>query len=220
MNLLFITNPSKTEFNDTVDRILQRPEYASLRRNVTNYIDRFKEWIQEALSKLLSDLFANVEIGSGISDILVVIALVVFTVLIVYIAVRIGRTFERRKRIKEILGEKIDENTTPASLKLKAADFAKLGDIREAIRYDFIGLLLLMHERNVVYLDETKTNEEIYMYLMRKKFNLLQQMRNCINIFNQVWYGHKSGNSDLYKEWTENAAKLWNEVNIHAAKDK
>ena len=220
MNLLFITNPSKTEFNDTVDKVLQRPEYASLRRNITNYIDRFKEWVQEALSKIFSDLFSNVAIGSGISDILVIVALIVFTILIVYIAVRIGRTFERRKRIKEILGERIDENTTPASLKLKAAGLAQIGNIREAIRFDFIGLLLLMHERNVVYLDETKTNEEIYMYLLRKKFNLLKQMKNCINIFNQVWYGHKDGSNDLYKEWTGNAVELWNEVNTYAAKDK
>jgi hypothetical protein len=213
-------DPSKTEFNDTVDKVLQRPEYSGLRKNLTNYIDRFKEWLQELLTDLLSGLFSNVTIGSGISDILVILALVVFTVLVIYIAVKIGKTFERRKRIKEILGERIDEKTTPATLKLKASGFAQAGDIRSAIRYDFIGLLLLMHERNVVYLDDTKTNEEIYRYLVRKKFNLLQQLRDCIRIFNQIWYGHKIGDRQLYEEWTKNVTELWNEVNMYEAKDK
>jgi hypothetical protein len=220
VNLLFITDPSKTEFNNTVDEILRRPEYDGLRRDVTNYIDKFKEWLQELLTDLLEGLFSKVSIGSGFSTVLVIIALLIFTVLIIFIIVKIGKSFERRKRVKEILGEKIDDNTTPSTLKTKAAAFAEVGDIRQAIRFGFIALLLLMHERNVVYLDETRTNEEIYRYLARKKFDSLLQLRGCINIFNLVWYGHKIGTKDMYEEWNQNVTALWNEVNIYETKDK
>lgn len=219
VDLLFITDPSKTEFNDTVDKILQRSEYDSLRTNVTNYIDRFREWLVKVLKDLLSGLFSNVEVGSGIADIIVIISLILFTILIIYIAVRIGRTFERRKKVREILGERIDENTTPATLKQKAAVSAQAGNIREAIRYDFIALLLLMHDRSVIYLEDTKTNGEIYSYLARKSFTALQPLKSCIDIFNLVWYGHKTEKKDIvYEEWTRNITVLWDEVTIYEAK--
>lgn len=77
-----------------------------------------------------------------------------------------------------------------------------------------------MHEKRLIYLEETKTNEEIYQYLKRRRFNLLQDMWLCINLFNLVWYGHKRGNQEMYNQWTRSMSNLWNEVKIYEEKVK
>jgi hypothetical protein len=128
------------------------------------------------------------------------------------IIIKVNKTFDKKARVKEILGERIDGKVTPSSLRNKGLGFTKSGDFRQAIRYDFIAVLLLMHEKNLLYLDETKTGEEIYYYLTRNKFELVVIFKKLVNIFNSSWYGHKPSNQKLYDEWNSIIELIWNGV--------
>lgn len=215
---------SQTEFNNTVDSILQRPEYRHLKNVLRDLIDRIKESIKNWLTEIIKRTFSNMKNVSSVSDrlstIFMIIGILVIVAIIVLIVVTVNKTLEGKGRIKEILGEKIDSRTTPNSLREKAANFIKDGDYRQGIRYEFIALLLLMHEKNIVYLDEAKTNQEIYNCLKTHKFHDLKSFKYLGDVFNSSWYGHKPMENNEYDNWNSTINLLWNEVINYEEKDK
>jgi hypothetical protein len=216
VRLLSLVIPSKNQFDDTVHSILKRTEYTHLRNPLKDFMDKAKESLKETLLKWFKKNFANMDNAAAISDrlstIFMIIGILVIAAIIVVIIVKVNKTFERKRRVKEILGEKIDGRTTPSSLRQKASSFREAGDFRQSIRYDFIALLLLMHEKNLVYLDETKTNEEIFKYLQKNSFDRVDIFKRISDIFNSTWYGHRIADKDSYKAWSNSLELLWNEV--------
>jgi hypothetical protein len=208
--------PSKNQFDDTVHNVLKRTEYTHLKNPLKDFMDKAKESLKETLLKWFKKNFSNMDNAAAVSDklstIFMIIGILVIVTIIVVIIVKVNKTFERKRRVKEILGEKIDDRTTPSSLRQKASNFREAGDLRQAIRYDFIALLLLMHEKNLVYLDETKTNEEIFKYLRKNSFDRVDIFKRISDIFNSTWYGHRIADEDNYKAWSNSIALLWNEV--------
>jgi hypothetical protein len=208
--------PTKNQFDDTVNGILKRTEYAHFKNPIKDFINKAKESLKEALASWFKKNFSNMDNTAAVSDklstIFMIIGILVIVAIIIVIIVKVNKTFERKRRVKEILGEKIDDRTTPSSLKRKALSFRETGDLRQAIRYDFIALLLLMHEKNLVYLDETKTNEEIFKYLRKNSFDRVDVFKRISDIFNSAWYGHRIDDEDSYKSWSNSIALLWDEV--------
>jgi hypothetical protein len=221
VKLLSLIIPTKSEFENTVDTILKSTEYRHLKNPLRDFIDKAKSTIKNWFLKWIEKTFSNVknpgEISDTLSTIFMIIGILVILAIIVVIVLKINKGFERKRRVKEILGEKIDARTTPQSLRQKAADFIQAGDLRQAVRYDFIALLLLMHEKNLVYLDETKTNEEIYKYLKKNEFSILDKFKNLIDNFNFTWYGHKELDMTSYGKWNDDIKQVWNEVLKHEA---
>lgn len=211
-----IATPSKTQYDTVIKDILASPGYSHLRSGLTDMINRIKEklseWIFEILKKSFSNMSSALEISNGLSVIFMIIGILLIFGILILIIVKGSKTFDRRKRVKEILGEKIDSKTTPLSLRGKASDFEQKGDFRNAIRFDFIALLLLMHEKGLLYLDETKTNSEILNYLNRSNYDGIENFRWLVEIFNSSWYGHKAGNLELYRAWSHRINQLWDGV--------
>ena len=214
MKLLNLTVPPRTEFDNKINEILNRAEYRHLKNGIRDLIQS----LQEKLSQWFQNAFDKIEFktGPGISDKLatafIILGIIVILALIIMIAVKISRVFEKKSRIKMILGERIGARTTPDSLREKASASLAQGDLRQAVRYDFIALLLLMHEKRLIYIDETKTNQEIYDYLKQNGFKQLQVFQGMIDTFNYLWYGHKSVEGIKYEAWSSKLNLLWNEV--------
>jgi hypothetical protein len=208
--------PSNKEFDSTVNKILQGSEYKHLKNSLLDFVQKIKEliiqWIQKVISKTISNIPDQDAISDNLANIFMIIGLLLIFIIVVLIIVKVSKTFERKTRIKEILGEKINDKTTPSSLRHTAVSFEAEGDFRQAIRYEFIAILLLMHEKNVLYLDETKTNEEIYKYLKKNKFPRLSVFKSLINDFNSSWYGHRLCDNENYEKVTQSINLLWNEV--------
>lgn len=224
MKLLSLIVPSKSEFDNSVSKIVQSPGYSNLKNGFEDFIGSIKNAISQWLMKLLKKLFNNIEDASKVSDklstIFIIIGILAIIAIITIIVVKVNKTLERERKIREILGERIDEKTTPNSLRQKSQDYIKAEDYRRAVRYDFIALLLLLHEYNVVYLDEAKTNEEIYKYLKKNNFSRLEGFRYLIESFNAAWYGHKEYDKEIYKKWSSYVEAIWNEVTKHELKEK
>lgn len=224
MILLSAIDPSKQEFDDAVNEVLKRPEYKQLTNVIANQIEHIKTFLKEMFIKFLQKIFSNIEIPTSTSGnfsmVFMFIGILAVFALVIFITIKIYKSFERKTKIKEILGEKIDDKTTPNSLREKADNFQKAEDFRQAIRFDFIALLLLMHEKNVIYLDETKTNEEIYKYLKKNNFSCLDNLTVMIDIFNSSWYGHKVCDKEVYEEWKKELDQIWSEVINYEDKNK
>jgi aromatic ring-opening dioxygenase LigB subunit len=215
--------PPKEQFDSTIAKILQRPEYARLKGVVTDFIESAKEainqWIMNMLEKLDRSNSSIPAVSDKLSTLFILIGLFVIVVVIIFIIVKFSKTFEKNVKVKEILGEKIDDRTTPVSLRHKASAFEKDGDTRQAIRYGFIAILLFMHERRLLYLDETKTNQEIYNYLKKESFLHIKVFEYLADTFNSSWYGHKAYDHKVYETWCSNLDFLWNEVMEHEGKN-
>lgn len=219
MKLLSLTVPSKDEFDSSVFNIVQSPGYRHLKNGFKDFIGTIrsavKEWLMKLLNKLLNNMDSAASVSDKLSTIFIIIGILAILAIILIIIVKVNKTLERKRKVNEILGEKIDERTTPSTLRKRALSFYEAGDLRQAIRFDFIALLLLMHEHNVVYLDETKTNEEIYNYLGKNSFSKLEGFKYLVDTFNSTWYGHKESDKEGYKYWSSNINALWNEVTKH-----
>lgn len=216
MKLLSIMIPSKKEFDSTINKILQGSEYKHLKNSVLDFIQKIKDligqWMHKIIDKAISNIPSRDAVSDNLANIFIIIGLLLIFTIVVLIIIKVSKTFERKTRIKEILGEKIHDKTTPNSLRRTSASFGAEGDFRQAIRYEFIAILLLMHEKNVLYLDETKTNEEIYKFLKKNKFPMLSVFKSLINDFNSSWYGHRECNEETYEKVIQNINLLWNEV--------
>ena len=208
--------PSKQEFDNTIGKILKGSEYKQLTSGIDDFIQNSKDviikWIEKIFNKIISNVHSKQVISDNLANIFIIIGLLLIAIIVTLIIIKVSKTFEKKVRIKEILGEKINNKTTPTSLRLLAASFDTKGDYRQAIRYYFISILLLMHQKNIIYLDETKTNEEIYMSLKKnKKLNFLE-LKYLINDFNSSWYGHRTFYKENYDMTLQNINLLWSEV--------
>lgn len=218
MKHLTILVPPKPEFDNTVQGILRRAEYRHLSNKLQDFLDSVKravsDWLIELLRRIGSGTPKTPVISDRLSTVFVIIGLLVILAIIILIIVNVSKSFDKKTRVREILGERIDEKTTTAGLRGKAAAFYREGDLRQAIRYDFIALLLLMHEKSLLYLDESKTNQEIYQHLKKNGFSNLQAFEHLIDTYNTTWYGHRQCDRDRYDMWSSRLGLLWNEV-IH-----
>lgn len=216
MNLLSSMIPSESQFNDTVHEILNGAEYKHLNNIFSDIIEDAKAILAKFILKVLENTFSNMSNMSSISEnlsiIFIIIGILILLGLIIFIFIRISKSFEKRQKVREILGEKIDNNTTPNSLRYKADNFRKQKDFRQVIRYEFIALLLLMHIKGVLYLDETKTNKEIYEYLEKNRISTLKAFKYLSETFNEYWYGHKLKEDKVYDQWQSNMSLVWGEV--------
>lgn len=215
---------TQTKFDDTVDNILKRPEYKTLTSGITDLIDKIKQYLMEKVADLFSKAFKNVKPSAALADkvstIIIIITILLIAAIVILVIVKINKKLNKKARIKEILGEKIDENDTPETLKEKAKKFQEQGDYRQAIRFDFISLLFLMHTKSIVYLDQTKTNDEIYNYLKNSNFSNLEKFNILIKVFNFTWYGHNSSSKEMFENWENNIDTIWNEVIKYEEKGK
>ncbi|HEY5563239.1 MAG TPA: hypothetical protein VIK72_16085 [Clostridiaceae bacterium] len=219
---LSLISTSKNEFQNALGKILQGPEYKSIRIFKEDYIQELKDYLSKMILNIIKKIISNMDtakaVSGTLSTIFIIIGLLMIISIIILIVIKFNKTLSHKTKLREILGEKIDNRTSPKSLRSRGEAFANQDDYRQAIRFSFIALLLLMHEENLLYLDETKTNEEIYNYLKKSNFSKLMIFKALINDFNENWYGHKVWNKKLYNHWEENLSLIWNEVVYHENK--
>lgn len=216
MKVFSLLTPTKPEFDNTVKKIL------GSKKGYENIIEKIKDiigkWITKLLEKIVSRATAET-ISNKASTIILVIALILVITIIIIIALKIIKTIDKKSSVKEILGEIIDDKTTPEGLRRKAEGYLNQGEYRQGVRYSFVALLLLMHNNNLLYLEDAKTNKEIISMLEDSGFRGIKEFKELVSLFNSIWYGHKNLNEDTCNLWQQDMTRLWNEVlNIEAKK--
>lgn len=212
---------SKEQFDQVIDDILQESKYQdlvnenSLRQQVRAWLeyamDQLEEWIK-SITRTRMDTPKTDVLSKEVPHVFLVIAAIIAAAIISIIIFNVVKLFRRKGQIKEILGVEISEETTPNSLKDRASEFEEKEDYRSAVRYYYIALLLLMHDSKMIFLEETKTNDEIYSYLKREKYPFVLSFKEVVNVFNAIWYGKKSFNSEAYSSYKNRMQQLWSEV--------
>jgi hypothetical protein len=109
---------------------------------------------------------------------------------------------EAEQEVREILGEEIAADATAEELLARAAELARQGDYRAAIRRAFIALLFELEQRGKVRLDPSKTNHD-YLNEVRTDSELLERVSSLTSVFERVWYGQKRASSEDYVEFID-----------------
>ncbi|MFN8531638.1 MAG: DUF4129 domain-containing protein [Anaerolineae bacterium] len=100
-----------------------------------------------------------------------------------------------------------DEPRTSDEAHGRAESFENQLDYRQAVRYRFLALLLLLDERGILQYDPTQTNRE-HLRQLATQPQLQQLLRSIVNTFDSVWYGYMSLSAVEYQQFTAQVAHL------------
>lgn len=119
----------------------------------------------------------------------------------------------RRKKqsTRRLFGHEIDSAASYAKFLERGAKSAQDGDYAEAIRAEFVGLLLFLELRSAVHVLEAWTTTEIGTALQEVKFKPMASYRMVAGYFNRWCYGPVPRAED-YSTWHSCIMALWQEV--------
>ncbi len=112
---------------------------------------------------------------------------------------------------RQILGHEISEDANFSRFLQKGEAYAQAGEYAEAIRAEFVGLLLALEDKTGLHIHEYWTTTEIGEGLHNLEFERMHDYTRIANAFNRGWYGPKPDVSD-YESWHALLMKLWQEV--------
>ncbi len=216
MYILSVITPNREIFDKTVQEILNKHEHQGLQNGDINFIEKTIKYFEKLMEEWLSrtDL-ASSKIESApsyFSTGLFIVCTILMIIIIASLFFLIRKMFKKERKFKTILGEVIDEETTLDSLHRKSRVYKQEGNYREAVRYDFIALLFKMNEKNLIYLDEAKTNSELISTLEENGCSYVYNFQKIVQKFNEAWYGHKIISGSEYDSWEQILTSMWNEV--------
>lgn len=208
--------PSQETYDSAVEKILDQPGYQHLRLPWADFIENFREniegWVIWALERLFDQAAVSTPISGGLSVAVIILSAAALIGLVLLAASLMTGVFRPSPQVRGILGEPVTAETTPESLMARSQASESAGDIRQAMRLGFIALLLKMHRSRLVFLDETWTNQELYLYLEKSRFASLHALKELMDGFNASWYGHKPFGPAAYSLWQTALEQVWQEV--------
>ncbi len=191
-----LTSTSKAERSKKLGEILQRPEYARGRKEVSALTRLWRDlmkWIESLLPKP-----QRLAPGSaGFFTIFAQIFVVVLALVVILYAVKLfaPRVFQKRRKKEKgkrrpliILGEKLEPDQSSVDLLADAESLARRGELRAAIRKAYVALLVELGDRKIISLAQHKTNRD-YLSAMRDLEPLYGNVKQLTDSFERHWYG-------------------------------
>jgi Domain of unknown function (DUF4129) len=193
--------------NAQLDRILARPEY-QLDKERESTIKKFLYGLWEKILSFLRSLaftsaggpeLPNTGLLSGFRILLVIIVLVALVIGAFHLTKRLRRKrqWEEVKDVREVLGEEMAGDVTSGDLLATAAELAKQGDYRTAIRRVYIALLLDLERRGKLPLHPSKTNRD-YLNALRSERKIYPTFSTMTGTFEMTWYGQRGATEDEF----------------------
>jgi hypothetical protein len=191
-----------------VQDILARPEYDW---SVNGGVNRIQQFVDDLLQKII-DFLNRFSAEDGTVTITydprAFITLGVFLVLLAVLYFSFRGVF--RELVPEAnLADEVhgEEGLTAARAMQRAQDFSAAGDHRQAVRYLYLSALFLLDERGLLRYDRSRTNRE-YLSTIHEHPQLVQILRDVIDVFDRVWYGYRSIDNDTYAHYLEQVNRL------------
>lgn len=104
--------------------------------------------------------------------------------------------------VREILGEQFDADVTSDDLLKTAAEMARKGEYRMAIRRAYLALLYELEQRGKVRLHRAKTNRD-YLGELQNEPYIYPPVASLTNNYERVWYGHGAATLEDYAGFIE-----------------
>jgi len=192
-------------FYQAMQEALASPRYFSLQGgfdDILNVLDNILDRIFDFLSSLFNAEFAgfgdgvDVEILSGIFiavAVFIVLATVMFCV----------RLFLKRRKKEDIYSDGIFEEFIKNKLSFdeimaRAKSYDEENNLKEASRYRYLGMIMLFSAKEIVNVTESMTGGQFELEAMRNMPSVQSGVRNTINMYYNLFFGHKSVSLEDY----------------------
>ncbi len=212
-NAVIVTpTTSKEKLQDILNRSEYKPDEEK-GSSIQAWLKRVKEKISDWLAKLFSrKQSSNAPQGTigGMPDlarIFIVAALAVFLIwAFVTLFKRLrqhgGKVKKTSKGKVEILGEVFEADITGDDLIKDAAEMARRGDYRMAIRRAYLAMLYEMEQRGKLRLHRAKTNNDYLRELRNDKYTY-PSVEIMTNRYERTWYGLSAATMEDYSGFIE-----------------
>jgi hypothetical protein len=115
--------------------------------------------------------------------------------------------FVTEAALRQRLQQGLDEPLTARSAQRRAADLAKKGSYREAVRQLYLAALLHLDEANVLQYTQDLTNHEMLEQLTSAN-PVRRQLEPVVDTFDRVWYGEREPDSQTFIRYQQDVQTL------------
>lgn len=195
---------------DTLGDILSSREFTEPENKITiadriaDMIKDFIKWILELLpdrktegdSRLDPQYTPPGALALKVLAIVLIFALVFFLVFFIFRNLRSSKSVKKKEDAELLTILKDYEEVERMAL-----EFYSKGDIRQAIRFLYMALLLKLNEINIVRIDKSKTNKQYLREAFESQYSFYSEMKEFTHDFNRYWYGRNSVDNYKFDYW-------------------
>ena len=208
---------SAVEAKDTharLQQILARSEYQAEEMKdsaIQSWLKKIQQKIRELLAKLFIKDPSATGPGAGSLQTLRWLIIAALVTSLGWATVLLLRRFQFRQaklkdddddEIREILGEQFDADVTADDLIRTAAEMARKGEYRMAIRRAYLALLYELEQRGKLRLHRAKTNRD-YLGELKNEPYIYPPVAILTTSYERVWYGHAATTMEDYAGFIE-----------------
>ena len=195
-------------FEQAMLEALEAPRYYYLTGRfdeVGNIFSRFRDRIVGFLLRLFDREFAG--FGSGVNtDVLsgIFIAVAAFIVILtIMLFVRMFLKYRRknRKGSREIFEDYRNNRLSYDEIMALVKKHDSEQNTKEAVRYRYIGMIMLFNANEIVSVTDSMTGNQFEREAARSMPSLQNGVRNTINMYYNLFFGHKSVSHDDYEKY-------------------
>jgi len=197
-------------FEQAMQQALEAPKYSYLTGRFDAIGDRIMD-ILERIFDFILNLF-NVEFrgfGDGVNTDVVSGIFIAIAVFIVIMTIALFlRVFFRYRRKKHIWSQEIFEDYRNNRLSFdEVMALAKKHDseqnLKEAVRYRYIGMIMMFNAKDIVNVHDSMTGNQFEREAVKNMPSLQGGIRDTINMYYNLFFGHKSISYEIYEKHLE-----------------
>lgn len=201
--------PESASARERLQQILARGEYQPEEEKdsaIQGWLKKIRQKINEWLAKLFFGKSPSLGSNPGSLQVVRWIIILALVASLVWATVLLLRRFQLRQiklkdeeseEVREILGEQFDADVTADDLLKTAADLARQGQYRLAIRRAYLALLYELEQRGKLRLHRAKTNRD-YLGDLKQDPYIYSPVVLLTNRYERVWYGDTAATPEDY----------------------
>jgi len=197
-------------FYQAMQEALESPRYAVLRGDfdgildrVLNLLDRLMEWLFDMFNVEFSGVGDGVDL-SILSGIFMAVAIFIAAAAVIFFV----QLYLKRRRKKGIYSDEIFEDFRNNRLSFdeimaRAKKHDDENNPKEAVRYRYLGMIMLFSVKEIVDVKDSMTGSQFVRESAKNMPSLQDGAQDTINMYYNLFFGHKSVSSDAYKAHLE-----------------
>lgn len=208
-------------FEKAVEGVLQASKYDYL----TGRRERFSEKVINAVLTFIKTILEKLNININFNnkalnpDMIFNIFMVIFVIMIFAIILFIGMMIIKRRKKSKILSDIFDElkQTTMGFEEIRALsdEFENKKDLRQAVRYQYLALLLIISDKNIIAIPDSMTGGQFLKEIKKNAPDYYEGVNSTVNMFYLLWFGNKSVPWEAYTSYKAIYAQTLKEVMAH-----
>lgn len=183
---------------------------------VESWWSKFKRWFFNILDDIWNFLFGDIEASGFVGFLLksipyLVIGGIIALIVWLFIKLNPGKGLGAKNKEQEVFLSEEQEIIENKDIEALIKEAIAKGDLRLAVRYYYLLILRELKDNQFIAYEQEKTNED---YLKEIKSSPLSNpFEKLTHLYDFVWYGNFSINSQQYKTAEEDFLTLKQQIN-------